>query len=85
MNNATLAHFRNLASDLSTRPREDISIELKSGTVLNAKYDPMFGTITLGGMTFPESEVSIWTKLGWGSKAKKIVKKLSPVSSQAEN
>jgi hypothetical protein len=85
MNDAVLNHFRNLASDLSKRPREEISIELKSGTVLSAKYDPVFGTITLGGTTFPAGEVNVWTKLGWGSEAKKIVKKLSPVSQQVEN
>ena len=86
MNNAVLKQFRTIASDLSKREREDITIELKSGRVLHAKYDPMFKSVIIAGTTFPEKELSLWTKLFWGSETVKVVKKLeSPVSPQAEN
>ena len=83
MNDAVLDHFRGLADDLSKRPTERIKIELRSGTVLNAKYDPLFDTISLGGMTFPAKEVDRWTMVGWMSKVKKIVKVLDlPVAAE---
>ena len=86
MNNAVLKQFRSTASDLSQREREDIDIELKSGTVLHAKYDRMFQSVIIAGTTFPEKELSVWTKLFWGSEAVKVVKRLkSPVSPQAKN
>ena len=86
MNNAVLKQFRSMASELSHRPKEDIEIELKSGTVLRAKYDPLFDSVIIGGSSFPAKELDHVLKLCWGSTAVKIVKRLkSPVSSQAEN
>ncbi len=78
MNETALSLYRTLASDLETRDRCPITIELKNGRVLNATYDPFFKTITLGGTTFPESELSTWTKLCWGSKPVRIEKRTTP-------
>jgi hypothetical protein len=80
MNEAALDHFRSLSSILATREKAAISIELKSGKVLNGLYDPLFKTVTIGGMTFPEKELSTWTRLCWGSPATKIVKRLTPTN-----
>jgi hypothetical protein len=86
MNNATLKYLRIMAEALGKRDREDITIELKSGSVLHAKYDPLFKSVIIAGATFPADELSHWTKLFWGSEAIKVVKRFkSPVSAQAEN
>ena len=57
MNNAVLKQFREMAAELSQRRREDIDIELKSGTVLHAKYDPLFDSVIIAGTTFPAKEL----------------------------
>jgi hypothetical protein len=69
MRDDVLTHFRQLADTLATGERVNITITLQNGRELKAKLDPMFKTITIGGMTFPESELSTWTRLGWGSPA----------------
>ena len=84
MKDPVLEQFRDMAADFSLRDQMEIMIELKNGTVLNAKYDPFFSTVTLGGSTFPVSELNVWTRLGWGSKVVRVIKRLkSPVSPQA--
>ncbi|HVN96851.1 MAG TPA: hypothetical protein VMT62_10500 [Syntrophorhabdaceae bacterium] len=74
MNDAVLRQLRSIASDLSERGKFEIKIELKSGTVLKAKYDPLFHSVIIAGTTFPVSELKKWTKLFWGSEAVMIVK-----------
>jgi len=86
MNKATLTYFRIMSEALGKRDREDITIELKSGSVLNATYDPLFKSVIIAGTTFPADELSHWTKLFWGSEAVRVVKRIkSPVSTQAKN
>ena len=70
MNELTLQKFRDMAGALAKREKVSIEITLKSGRVLSGLYDPLFKTVTIGGMTFPQSELSTWTKLCWGSPAK---------------
>jgi hypothetical protein len=84
MKDAVLKELQSLSSAFSERPKDEVDIELKNGIVLRGKYDSFFNTVMLGGMTMPAGEVSKWTKLCWGSKVAKVVKKLSPVSTQAE-
>lgn len=74
MRDNVLNHFRDLAEGLSQRPRINITIILKNDRQLKATFDPMFKTVTIGGMTFPERELSTWTKLCWGSTAARIIK-----------
>lgn len=76
MKEATLSQYRQLSHSLSTREKLQIEIHLESDRVLSALYDPLFHTVTIGGSTFPEGELSFWTKLCWGSAPKKITKKL---------
>ncbi|HVN97841.1 MAG TPA: hypothetical protein VMT62_15530 [Syntrophorhabdaceae bacterium] len=76
MNRAVLQSFRDMAADLANRGFQKISIELKSGTVIEAKYDPMFNTVVLASATFPASELGFWMGLCWGSVPVKIVKRL---------
>lgn len=75
MTDPTLSHFRTLAGGLSRRQKVAIEITLKNNRTLRALYDPLFKTITLGGMTFPAAELSTWTKLCWGSVPQGIVTK----------
>ncbi len=84
MNDTVLQHFRDLAETLSARTKQAITIELKNGRLLQAVYDPLFQTITLGGNTFPVKELAFWTKLCWGSKPQNISKRITPVL-QGEN
>jgi hypothetical protein len=72
MTDAILTHFRTLAGGLSKGEKVAIDITLRSERVLQAHYDPLFKTITLGGMTFPVSELHIRTKLCWGSEPQSI-------------
>jgi hypothetical protein len=86
MNKATLKYFRIMSEALGKRDREEITIELKSGSVLNATYDPLFKSVIIAGTSFPADELSRWTKMFWGSEAVKVVKRFkSPVSAKAEN
>lgn len=73
MNEGVLSVFRELGKALSERPRVKIEITLKNDRVLSAFYDPMFRTITIGGMTFPTGELSLWTKLARGSEVATII------------
>ena len=85
LNENVLTQFRSMAAHLK-RAKVEITIELKSGTVLKAQYDRLFKSIVLGGITFPASELSQWTKLCWCSEVVKVVEKLeNPVSLQEEN
>jgi hypothetical protein len=65
MNEAVISHFRRLASDLNKRRKTRATIILSTGSELKALYDPLFKTFTIGGMTFPAEELSIWTKIYW--------------------
>ena len=75
MNEAVLMRFRELGDALLTRPKVEIEITLKNDRVLSALYDPLFRTVTIGGMTIPAGEVSLWTKLSWGSEVATIIAK----------
>lgn len=72
MKDQILRHFQLLAEEMGDRSRTRVEITLKSGRVLKAAYDPLFETITLGGMTFPVRELSFWTKLCWGSEPESV-------------
>jgi hypothetical protein len=76
MKEATLSQYRQLSHSLSAREKLQVEIHLKNDRVLAALYDPFFNTVTIGGITIPAAELSFWTKLCWGSKPKKITKKL---------
>jgi hypothetical protein len=73
MTDPTLRHFRTLAGGLSRREKVAIEITLKNNRTLQALYDPLFKTITLGGMTFPSTELNTWTKLCWESLPQSII------------
>lgn len=75
MSEAVLSRFRELGGALSERPRVKVEITLKSDRMLSALYDPLFRTVTIGGMTVPAAELSVWTKLSWGSGVAKITAK----------
>jgi hypothetical protein len=75
MNDATLAQFRNMAGALAKREKVAIDITLKNGRALSGLYDPLFKTVTIGGMTFPKSELNTWTRLCWGSVPESIATK----------
>lgn len=75
MNEGVLSVFRELGKALAERPKVKIEITLKNDRVLSARYDPIFRTITIGGMTFPAGELSLWTKLSWGSEVATIIAK----------
>jgi hypothetical protein len=80
-----LSQFQNMAQALSQRTKIPIAVELKNGRILNAVYDPLFKTVTIGGATFPETELNIMTKLCWGSTVAKAVSRTAPVIVQADN
>ena len=75
MNNLVLQQFRSMAIDLSAREKVEITIELTSGRVLKAKYDPLFNSVIIAGTTFPASELKQWTRLFWGSEVVRVVKR----------
>lgn len=86
MNGTNLNDLRDMSAALSQRERISITIELRNGRVLSAKYDPLLKTVTIGGATFPEGELGVWTRLCWGAKPLRIIKKSeSPALPQAEN
>jgi len=58
MKDVVLQQFRLMAETLSGRKHHEIRIELKNGSVLNARYDPLFNTIVLGSSTFPVEELA---------------------------
>lgn len=74
MNEMQLEHFRTLAAGLEKRQRTAVRIYLSNGNVLEALFDPMFRTVTIGGSTFPEGEMATWIKLLFNSKIVKIGK-----------
>ncbi|MGD0485668.1 MAG: hypothetical protein ABSB94_00580 [Syntrophorhabdales bacterium] len=69
---ANLELFRELASLLATREKKQIGILTDKGTV-TAIYDPLFKTVSFGGMTVPEKELGFWMKAVYGATVKKIV------------
>jgi hypothetical protein len=68
MNETTLNHFRHLAEGLASRERVGYTVTLANGKEVKALYDPLFKTITMGGMTFPAGELATWTRLVFGSR-----------------
>ena len=69
---ANLELFRGLASLLATREKKQIGILTDKGTVA-AIYDPLFKTVSFGGMTVPEKELGFWMKAAHGATVKKVI------------
>jgi hypothetical protein len=57
-----------VADGLAARERISLTITRSDGREVKALYDPLFKTITMGGMTFPAGELATWTRLVFGSR-----------------
>ena len=68
----SLSLFRDMAQALSNRKRVPLVVTLTTGRILEAFYDPLFKTVTIDGNTFPEGEVSTWTRLLYGAPVQSI-------------
>ena len=73
MNKATLQHFRDLEADLSKREQIEIGIVTDKGTVTGT-YDPLFKTVSVGGLTVPDKELRFWLHAAYGANLQSIHK-----------
>jgi hypothetical protein len=67
MNEVTLEQFRDLADALSKREKIEIGIVTDKGT-LTGTHDPMFKTVSVGGLTVPDKELRFWLHAAYGAK-----------------
>jgi len=71
LKDSALNAFRQVADALSMRTRRKMSItfERKEGgeVTVEAEFDPLLATVTLGGATVPLSELKFWMKLLFGA------------------